>query len=152
MRPGRLVLSVGVAAWSSSAGSAGAQRVTPDTIPLSLPDAIRRATTESEEIRITGAQLRTAETAVTSTCSRLFPQIGADLAYVRTLENPHSAGIDVFRQLPLGRDRVYSVTVNASQVIFAGRGVRAGIRLARRERETGRAGELAGTLEGGDAP
>jgi outer membrane protein TolC len=173
MRPGRLVLSV-VVAWSSTPGSAGAQRVTPDTIPLSLPDAIRRATTESEEIRLTDAQLRTAETAVTSARSRLFPQIGADLAYVRTLENPYSPGsrafqlpvsqrfqpdttapleqrvryleqhapeaglqaiIDVFQRLPLGRDHVYSVNVNASQVLFAGGGVRAGIRRARRERE-----------------
>jgi hypothetical protein len=42
MRPGRLVLSV-VVAWSSSAGSAGAQRAAPDSMALSLPDAIRRA-------------------------------------------------------------------------------------------------------------
>lgn len=33
MRLGRLVLSV-VAAWTSNAGSAGAQRVTPDTIDV----------------------------------------------------------------------------------------------------------------------
>jgi hypothetical protein len=67
MRPGRLVLSV-VVAWSSTSGSAGAQRVTPDTIPLIL---------------------RTAETVVTSARSKLFLQIGADLASVRILENPY---------------------------------------------------------------
>jgi outer membrane protein TolC len=104
MRPGRLVLSV-VVAWSSTPGPAGAQRVTPDTVPLSLPDAIRRATTESEEIRLTDAQLRSVEMAVVSARSRLFPQIGADLAYVRTLENPYSPGSRAPLRLEAGRAR-----------------------------------------------
>jgi outer membrane protein TolC len=50
-----------------------------------------------------GAQLRTAETAVTSARSRLFPQIGADLAYVRTLENPYSPGSRALLRLEAGR-------------------------------------------------
>jgi hypothetical protein len=103
MRPGRLVLSVVVVAWSSSAGSAGAQRVTPDTISLIVPNAIRWATTENVGIRLTDARLRSAQTAFTSARSRLFPQISANLAQVRTLENPYSPGSRAPLRLEAGR-------------------------------------------------
>lgn len=180
MRPYGLVSSCAVlSCWF--AVPLAAQRAEPasDTIPLSLPEAIERATTEGEEIGISRAEVRTAETGVRAARAQLFPQLSGSLGYVRNLETPYSAGsrafelpdslefdpdttapleervsyleehapgaglqtiITTFEQLPIGQEHVYSAGLNATQVLFAGGGVRAGIRFAQRAREAAELG------------
>lgn len=80
------------------AASAGAQvperagAATADTIPLSLAEAVARATTESEEVRLARASVDLAESQVTSARSAAFPQINANVAYTRTFESSFQTG------------------------------------------------------------
>ena len=80
------------------AASAGAQvperagAATTDTISLSLNEAVTRATTESEEVRLARASVDLAESQVTAARSAAFPQINANVAYTRTFESSFQTG------------------------------------------------------------
>ena len=82
----------------SAASAMGAQLpsrpgvVPTDTIPLSLTDAVARATTESEEVQLANASVDLAESQVTAARSAAFPQINANVAYIRTFESPFQTG------------------------------------------------------------
>ena len=82
-------------ALASSAGAQVPERAataTADTIPLSLNEAVARATTESEEVRLARASVDLAESQVTSARSAAFPQINANVAYTRTFESSFQTG------------------------------------------------------------
>lgn len=60
-----------------------------DTLPLSLDDALGRAFSKSEEVRLARSQVDLAETQVTSARSAALPQISGSLNYTRTFQSPY---------------------------------------------------------------
>ncbi|HEY0971019.1 MAG TPA: TolC family protein [Gemmatimonadales bacterium] len=63
-----------------------------DTIPLSLGEALDRATGQSEEIRLARSQVDLAEAQVTTARSAALPQLNASINYTRTFASPFSTG------------------------------------------------------------
>lgn len=70
-----------------------------DTLSLSLADALDRANTKSEEVRLARAQVEQAQAQITSAWSEALPQINGSLSYTRTFQSPYSSGGGSF-QLP----------------------------------------------------
>ena len=60
-----------------------------DTLPLSLDDALGRAFSKSEEVRLARSQVDLAETQVISARSAALPQISGSLNYTRTFQSPY---------------------------------------------------------------
>lgn len=63
-----------------------------DTLPLTLQEALARATGRSEEIRLARAQLDLAEAQVKAARSAALPQLDATAAYTRTFASPFQSG------------------------------------------------------------
>ncbi len=63
-----------------------------DSIALSLQEAIERAFTQSEEIRLARNQVDMADAEVRSVRAGALPQINANLGYTRTFESQFSGG------------------------------------------------------------
>jgi outer membrane protein len=74
------------------AGPAAAQQATTDSTPLSLQDAIARALSNSEEIRLARSQVDLAATQVRSARADAFPQLNAQLGYTKTFASAFSGG------------------------------------------------------------
>jgi outer membrane protein TolC len=81
-----------IAASLLAAGSALAQATRPDSTPLSLADAVNRALSNSEEIRLARSQVELAETQVRSAKADAFPQLSANLGYTKTFASAFSGG------------------------------------------------------------
>ena len=75
-----------------------AQSVRTDTATLSLQEALTRAFTQSEEIRLARNQVELADAEVSSVRAGALPQINGNLGYTRTFESQFSGG-DTF-QIP----------------------------------------------------
>lgn len=84
-----LAASVLLAGAVSAQGPAVAA---PDTVVLSLDEAVRRALDESEEIRLARSQLDLAGAEVTATRSQRLPQLSADAGYTRTFASAFDTG------------------------------------------------------------
>lgn len=69
------------------------------TLSLSLADALDRANTKSEEVRLARAQVEQAQAEVTSAWSEALPQISGSLSYTRTFQSPYNNSSGGF-QLP----------------------------------------------------
>ena len=65
---------------------------TRDSVELSLEQAVQRATTQSQEVRLARSQVEFAESQVRATRSGLFPQLTGHLGYTRTFESAFSGG------------------------------------------------------------
>lgn len=78
-------------------GAARAQlAAAPDTIALSLREALARALERSEEVRIAQSQVAQAEASVASARSSLLPQVNTQLLYTRALRSVfQDAGFEV---------------------------------------------------------
>lgn len=79
------------ASFLASTVSAG-QAVRTDSTPLSLGEAVTRALSNSEEIRLARSQVDLAETQVRSARADAFPQLNANLGYTRTFASAFSGG------------------------------------------------------------
>lgn len=60
-----------------------------DTVALSLEDALGRAFSKSEEVRLARSEVELAETQVTSARSVALPQVSGSLNYTRTFQSPY---------------------------------------------------------------
>jgi outer membrane protein TolC len=63
-------------------------------IELSLADAIARARSESEEVRLAESAVAAAETRITAARAAALPSIDATTAYSRTFQSPFTSGLD----------------------------------------------------------
>jgi len=61
-------------------------------VPLSLQDALSRATGESEEVRLARSQVTLARAQVTAARSAALPQINGAVNYTRTFDSPFNTG------------------------------------------------------------
>lgn len=68
------------------------QVATADSTPLSLQDAVSRALTSSEEIRLARSRVDLAATQVRSAKADAYPQLNANLGYTRTFASAFSGG------------------------------------------------------------
>src|SRR5680860_1477200 len=78
--------------WATSA--VGQEGATGDSVALTLGEAVERATSQSEEIRLARSQLGLARAQVTSARSAAFPQLNLNLGYTRTLASAFDTGGD----------------------------------------------------------
>lgn len=63
-----------------------------DSVGLSLAEAIHRAVSQSQEVRLARSQVEFAAAQVKAVRASALPQIDGNLAYTRTFESPFSAG------------------------------------------------------------
>jgi outer membrane protein TolC len=64
---------------------------TADSMPISLEEALARATGQSQEVRLARSQVEYASSQVRAARSGALPQIDATVAYTRTYESPFSS-------------------------------------------------------------
>lgn len=88
-RAGLSILMLAAAGEISAQGVPAAGR---DTVLLSLDEAIRLATDESEEIRLARSRIELAEAQVTATRADALPQLNANLGYTRTFASSFDTG------------------------------------------------------------
>lgn len=113
-----------------SATAATAQEPRPTrTLVLSLEDALRIASGESENVWVAEAGVQRAAGNEQVVRSQLFPQVSASVQYTRTLRSQFEGidfggGPDGGEQeevdLPFGRENQYTLGLNLSQVVFDG--------------------------------
>lgn len=124
----RGLLVVTIACLSSF--PAAAQEPPARTLVLSLEDALRIASGESENIWVAEAGVQRAVGSEQIARSQLFPQVSASVVYTRTLRSQFE-GIDFGGDpdggedgeevdLPFGRENQYTLGLNLSQVVFDG--------------------------------
>lgn len=117
------------AAMACFSMTATAQETPPArTLVLSLEDALRIASGESENVWVAEAGVRRAVGGERVARSQLFPQVSASVQYTRTLRSqfedidfggsPDGGEEEV--DLPFGRENQYTLGLNLSQVVFDG--------------------------------
>ncbi|HKG91090.1 MAG TPA: TolC family protein [Gemmatimonadaceae bacterium] len=65
---------------------------TADTVGLTLGDAIARATTQSQEVRLARSQVELADAQVRAARAAALPQLDAQLGYTRTIQSQFTSG------------------------------------------------------------
>jgi outer membrane protein len=165
----RIAISTTLLALAIS-GSALAQQASRDSVPLSLQEAVNRALTSSEEIRLARSQVDLAVTQARVARSEAYPQLAAQLGYTKTFasafagggggfalpdslrfepdstlpladrvkyleENAPTAALGglgaLFGNLPFGQANAYNGAITASQTLFSGGRLGAGLRIAK---------------------
>ncbi|HEX8359639.1 MAG TPA: TolC family protein [Longimicrobium sp.] len=63
-----------------------------DTVGISLEEALSRALSQSNDVRLAESEVRLAATQVTAARSAALPQLNANLAYTRTFQSPFGGG------------------------------------------------------------
>jgi len=133
------------------AGTAEAQvRQSSEALRLSLPDAVARALSESEEMATVRAQVDQAEAQVTQATAGALPQLTSNLTYNRAIktifddigssmqqdDTSESDFGDVFKDLPFGRRNTYLASFQLNQLLWSGGSVGAARDIARRLRSS----------------
>jgi outer membrane protein TolC len=70
----------------------GAPAARRDTVSVSLEEALSRALTQSNDVRLAESEVRLAATQVTAARSAALPQLSANLGYTRTFQSPFGGG------------------------------------------------------------
>ena len=124
---------LGAALLLAAAPTLHAQRVLPaDTIRLSLDEALGRAASLGEEVKLARTTVDFAGTQVKSARSAVFPTLDGSFNYTRTYASPFqvksSATADtanpiakLFGNLPFGRVNQYTANLTATQTLFSPR-------------------------------
>lgn len=99
----------------------------PDSVRLSMKDAVRRVVRESDEVRIAQAQIEVTDAQVTTARAAGLPQARLSSQYSQVLRN---ARAEIVGQSIFGQNYNYSGNVNFQQVLFQGGRVFAGARAA----------------------
>jgi outer membrane protein TolC len=124
---GALALAAG-----SSFGTAAAQ--TPDTLRLSVEEAVTRALRSSDEAQLALAQIEVADAQVTAARASGLPQLRLNTTYTRAFKNARATAVGQLFNQP----NTYNVNLNLSQAVFQGGRITAGARAASAVREASR--------------
>jgi outer membrane protein TolC len=81
-----------VAFGTTTAAAQTPRPQTADTLPLSLEQAVRRATVQSQEVRLAQTQVSLARAQVNTVRAGVYPQLSGQLGYTRTFASPFSSG------------------------------------------------------------
>jgi outer membrane protein len=118
----------------------------PDTLRLSLSQAVARAVTQSEEVLTARAQRDITESQIVQVRAGALPQVNALLTYNRTLasifegitlfppEAEEPNGENPFADLPFGQPNTWVATLQLSQPIYSAGRVSTGLEIARHAR------------------
>lgn len=128
----RGIILVGLCALTSAAGATRAQ-VPPDTLRLSVDDAVRYSLRNGVEAAIARQDVVAAEAQVGVALSYALPQIGLAGTYSRNLKKP------VFfiefggetQSFEVGQDNAWFATLTLSQTLWASGRVRSGYNMAK---------------------
>lgn len=121
------LLMAAVACFTTAA--AAQEAPAPRNLILSLEDALRIASGESENIWVAEAGVERALGSGQLVRSQLFPQVSASVQYTRTLRSQFAdidfggsgdGGEGEEVDLPFGRENQYTLGLNLSQVVFDG--------------------------------
>lgn len=125
------------AAFALAAGSAFgtvARAQTPDTLRLSVEEAVARAIRESDEAQLALARVEVADAQLTAARASALPQLRLNTTYSRAFKNARATAVgQVFNQ-----PNTYNVNLNLSQAVFQGGRITAGARAASAVREATR--------------
>src|SRR5574341_125937 len=142
MRSLSLALAVTLAA-----GSARAQSAT-DTLRLSLEQAVQRALSQSEEVRLAAAQVHEMNGQVREAFAGALPQINGSVTYTRQFasifsglsggNNGDTSFTNIFKNSPFGAPNSWAFDVTASQVLWTAGKVGAGLSAAKAARQAAR--------------
>lgn len=122
-----LVAGSGVAVRPAAAQS-------PDTLRLSVEEAVTRALRSSDEAQLALARVEVADAQVTAARASGLPQLRLNTTYSRAFKNARATAVgQVFNQ-----PNTYNVNLNLSQAVFQGGRIAAGARAASAVREASR--------------
>ena len=111
---------------------AAAQR--PDTVALSLEEAVRLALRGGDETRLAAAQVELTDAQVTTARAAGFPQLRINATQTHVIENARAQAVgQIFNQ-----PNTYNANANLSFAFFQGGRVRAASRVAGRSRDAAR--------------
>ncbi len=122
-----------------AAAPARAQAPT-DTLRLTLDAAVARALAQSEEIRLAEAQVDETNGQVREAFSGALPQINGSVTYTRQFasifsglggKNGDTSFTNIFKNSPFGAPNSWAFEVTASQLLFSGGKVGAGLAAAK---------------------
>ena len=131
--PGRMIRAIGALAALLAVAVPGLAQ-TPDTLALSLPDAVARAGSRGEEARLAAAQVALASAQLTSARAGSLPQLRLSGSYSHVLESARAQAVgSIFNQ-----PNTYNLNLNLSQTLFQGGRAVAGWRAAEQTRSAAR--------------
>jgi outer membrane protein len=120
------------AALAALAAPAVAQR--PDTLALTLEDAVRLALRVGDEARLASAQVQLTDAQITTARASGLPQLRINATQTHVIENARAQAVgQIFNQ-----PNTYNANANLSFAFFQGGRARAGLRLATRARDAAR--------------
>src|SRR4029434_6574923 len=106
----------------------------PDTLQLSIDEAVTRAVRLSDETKLSAAQLEVTEAQIVTARAAGFPQLRLNGAYTQVIENARGNIVGSVFQQPF----TYSTHANISQTLFQGGRIFAGTRAAGNARQAAR--------------
>ena len=113
---GAAALALAVAAPGRAVGAQAPAAAT-DTVALSLDDAVRRAASQSEEVRLAQREVDLAAAQVTVARSQALPQVNGRVNYTRTFRSPfQGGGIAVPDSLQFSPDSTLSLAERVSYI------------------------------------
>jgi len=115
-----------------------ASPATTDTLRLSVDQAVARALSEGEELRMANAKVAASEGQVREALSVALPQVNGSLTYGRQFASIYqsfsgdTSGIaSLFKNSPFGSVNSWNAEITGSQLLWAGGRISAGISAAR---------------------
>ncbi|HVH10789.1 MAG TPA: TolC family protein [Gemmatimonadales bacterium] len=134
-------LARGVVAQSGAAALAA-----PDTLRLSVTDAVRRAMAQSFGVRAARAAVRDADGQVRVAFAGALPQVTGSVLYTRQFASIYqglggsdtSSLVKLFQHTPFGAPNSWNVQLQATQLVWSGGKVGAGLAAAREFRQIAR--------------
>jgi outer membrane protein len=112
-----------------------------DTVRLTLDEAVRRAVDSGEELRRARATLRDANGQVREAFAGALPQVTGSVVYTRQFASIFEGASNdttlgpIFANSPFGAANLWNVELRATQTLFAGGKVGAGVSAARSFRQ-----------------
>lgn len=109
----------------------------PDTVRLTLPQAVERALSSGEEMRRARSQVREADGQVTEALAGALPQITGSVVYTRQFASifedlsGDTTIAPLFRNSPFGAANTWNVELKATQLLWSGGKVGAGLKAAK---------------------
>ena len=138
----RWSLTVAVLAVLSGRAPAAAQAPT-DTLHLTLDEAVRRALDQGVDMRLARASVLDANGRVRQALSGALPQVTGSLAYTRQFASIYQglggsggSSLDtLFKNTPFGAPNAWNLQLQATQLVWSGGKVGAGLRAAQAYRQ-----------------
>ncbi len=130
-----------VTLWALVAALPAAAQTPTDTVRITLDAAVRRALEQSDEIRLARADVMDANGRVREAFAGALPQITGSLVYTRQFASIYSdvaadtSTASLFKNTPFGAPNSWNFQVQATQLLWSGGKVGAGLSAAKSLRQ-----------------